>query len=298
MSSRSRIRTISTLAALLALTAASGVASAQKKKGDIEYVGRSNPYAVDPVTDASIISVSLAFGAFSEIVLANGEILPQQPQDLSHLAFFDRSTIYRSDPWAGPISTYAVVATMAWGVVDPIATGVRDGAGPAVDLSVMYVETLSLAWAAANTAKLIVRRPRPRAYQEQRRLVELYGKDKAPNISETDYGISFFSGHTAMAAALSSTATYHAFVRDPDQARPWITAGAGAAITTLVAVERVRSGAHFPSDVVAAVFAGVGIGLLVPQLHRETRVATAATGTGTVPQPMGSAPQFNFAGAF
>ena len=288
--------TLALATSILASSGGGGVAHAQEP-GELEYVDRRDPYDIDPLTDTSIISLSLAFGAFSEIVLSSGEIIPQQPQDPSHLPFFDRATIYRADPWAGPISTYAVMATMAWGVIDPIATGFRDGADPAVDLGVLYVETVSLAWAAANTAKLIVRRPRPRAYQEQRRLVELYGKDKAPNISETDFGMSFFSGHTAMAAALSSTATYHAFVRDPDAPRPWLTLGAGTALTTLVAIERVRSGAHFPSDVVAAAFAGVGIGLLVPHLHRETRAVTTG-GTGVAATPLESGPRFQFGGQF
>jgi len=272
-------------------------AHAQDGDGEIEYVGRSNPYKVDPVTDISIISLALAFGAFSQIVLDSGEIVPQQPQDPSRLNSFDQFTVRQADPWAGPISDWAVFAMLGWAVADPIAAGVRDGAGPGVDLGVMYAETLALAWAAANTAKLIVRRPRPRAYQEQKRLIDLYGKENAPNISETDYGVSFFSGHTAMAAAVSSTASYHAFVRDPDHARPWITLGVGSTLTTLVAIQRVRSGAHFPSDVVAGALAGVGIGLLVPHLHRETKADTASA--ITAPQPLrGRGPQLSWSGAF
>jgi membrane-associated phospholipid phosphatase len=281
----------------LGLLAGSTVARAQDREGEIRYVGRSDPYEINPVTDVSIISLSLAFGAFSQIVMDTGEIVPQQPQDPGHLNHFDRMTVNQADPWAGPTSDILVLSAMGWALADPIATGVRDGAEPGVELGVLYAETLSLAWAAANTAKLIVRRPRPRAYQEQKRLYDLYGKENAPNISETEYSVSFFSGHVAFAAALASTATYHAFVRDPDHARPWITLGAGSILTTVVAVQRVRSGAHFPSDVVAGAFAGVGIGLLVPHLHRETKAVTATQPTAE--QPLrASGPGFNFAGTF
>jgi undecaprenyl-diphosphatase len=56
--------------------------------------------------------------------------------------------------------------------------------------------------------------------------------------------------------------------------RPWATLAGAVTLTSFVAVERVRSGAHFPTDVIAGAFAGAGIGMLVVHLHRydsETR---------------------------
>ena len=38
--------------------------------------------------------------------------------------------------------------------------------------------------------------------------------------------------------------------------RPWLTLGLGTALTTFVSVERVRAGAHFPTDVIAGAIAG------------------------------------------
>ena len=40
-------------------------------------------------------------------------------------------------------------------------------------------------------------------------------------------------------------------------------------LTGFVAYERVRSGNHFPTDVIMASMAGGGIGVLVPHLHRR-----------------------------
>ncbi len=51
--------------------------------------------------------------------------------------------------------------------------------------------------------------------------------------------------------------------------RPWITLAAGTLLTTFVSYERVRSGEHFPTDVIMGSMAGAAIGVLVPHLHRR-----------------------------
>jgi membrane-associated phospholipid phosphatase len=44
----------------------------------------------------------------------------------------------------------------------------------------------------------------------------------------------------------------------------------GVVLTTFVGVERVRSGSHFPTDVIAGALVGAGVGVLVVHLHRDT----------------------------
>ncbi|MEK7331271.1 MAG: phosphatase PAP2 family protein, partial [Candidatus Eisenbacteria bacterium] len=44
------------------------------------------------------------------------------------------------------------------------------------------------------------------------------------------------------------------------------------ALTTFVCIERVRAGAHFPSDVISGAIAGAGVGVIVPHLHRSADV--------------------------
>jgi membrane-associated phospholipid phosphatase len=260
------------LAALLLLTAAG--ARADDALSSPAAAAASTPPAraklvADPVTDGAIISVSLGFGALSELVVTTGEIIPQQPQPSSRLLAIDRLALRKHESTAGPTSTIGALLALAYAVVDPIASGYRDGASSGLVDAVIYAEALSITWAATNIAKLTVRRPRPRAYQEQERLYAIYGMEDAPSITETDTALSFFSGHTAMAATVTSTATYLAFVRSPNTARPWITLLGGTALTAFVGVQRVRAGAHFPTDVIAGAMAGAGIGLLVARLHQD-----------------------------
>jgi undecaprenyl-diphosphatase len=229
---------------------------------------RPPPFTADVITDGAIVSVSLGFGALSELVITTGEIVPQQPQPASRLLSIDRLALHKHEASAAPTSTIAALAALAYAVADPVITGYRDGASDGVVDAVIYAEALALTWAATNLAKLTVRRPRPAAYQEQERLYEQYGMEDAPSITETDTSLSFFSGHTALTATVASTATYLAFVRSPGTARPWITLSAGTALTAFVGVQRARAGEHFPTDVIAAAMAGAGIGLLVAHLHR------------------------------
>jgi undecaprenyl-diphosphatase len=237
-------------------------------------------FIADPITDGAIISLSLGFGALSELVLTTGEIVPQQPQRSSRLLAIDRLALTKHEASAGPTSSYGALVALLYAVADPIASGYRDGSRAGLVDAVLYAEALALTWAATNMAKLTVRRPRPRAYQEQERLYELYGEEDAPSITETDTGLSFFSGHTALAAAVTGTATYLAFARSPRSVRPWITLIVGTALTAFVGIQRVRAGAHFPTDVISAAMAGTGIGLLVPHLHRDDTIDEPALWIG------------------
>jgi membrane-associated phospholipid phosphatase len=136
--------------------------------------------------------------------------------------------------------------------------------------AVIYAETVSITWTTTNLAKIAFRRPRPSAYREAQSLRDA-GVPEAEiptRITDTNSALSFFSGHGSATAAVAATASYLAFARAPGTPRPWITLGVGAAVTTLTCFGRVRSGEHFPTDVIAGAMAGFGIGILVAHSHR------------------------------
>jgi len=86
-----------------------------------------------------------------------------------------------------------------------------------------------------------------------------------------------------MTGALGATATYLAFARSSGKLRPWITLSFFTALTTFVSIERVRAGKHFPTDVIAGAFAGAGIGVVVPHLHRTEDVQQRKVWVGFTP---------------
>lgn len=68
----------------------------------------------------------------------------------------------------------------------------------------------------------------------------------------------------------------------------------GTALTAFVSYWRVRSGQHFPTDVIMGSIAGGGIGVLVPHFHRrphyhDKELEAAPMIIGYAPAPGGGA---------
>jgi membrane-associated phospholipid phosphatase len=254
------------LAALVVMAGAATRAEAQEPpRADDQH------FKVDPVTDGTLIVAGAGLTGLEELILSTGEIIPQRPGSTSQLLSFDRIAVTQKvDPNAGTYSTIGLGVGVAIAVVDPLLSGLRDGKDAALVDAVLYAETLSLTLAVTDLTKLAVRRPRPLAYAEQAALDKQYGgASKSPSISSTDADLSFFSGHTATVGSVVATATYLAFIRSPGTWRPWLTLTAGTLLTSWVGYERVRAGAHFPTDVIAGALAGGTIGVLVPHMHRH-----------------------------
>ena len=276
-------------AAVIALTMLSSSATshaADPPRADDQH------FTIDPVADGVLIAGSAGFSGLLELILSTGEITPQRPGSPSKLLGIDQIAVTQKiDPSADAISSVGLGLALAFAVADPLLSASRDGWDAAAVDGVMYAESLSLTLALTDITKVAVRRPRPIAYAEQAALdAKSGGAANSPSITDTDSTLSFFSGHAAMTGAVSATATYLAFQRSPHSWRPWVTLGAGLLLTSFVGFERVRAGAHFPTDVIAGGLAGGVVGVLVPHLHRHTSespsvvvgFAPAAGGGGSV----------------
>ena len=159
-------------------------------------------------------------------------------------------------------SDVGVGLAAAWAVGHSVYTGRARGAGSGLGRGVTYAESALTTLALAEVAKQAARRPRPCTYQGPRRLEPRLGcRD-----TDADAHLSFFSGHTATAATLSATAAFWA-IQDGDTAQAAATLGLGAALTLAVAVERVRAGKHFPTDVLTGALVGATVGTLTPYLR-------------------------------
>ncbi|HKO48828.1 MAG TPA: phosphatase PAP2 family protein [Polyangiaceae bacterium] len=242
--------------------------SLDPKQSEPAPPGRTT-FDIDPVADSAMIAVSLGFAGTLELINSTGEIRPQQiaPNfNTSNLIGIDRFAVTRQPtPSAGTTSSAAVIVALAYAVIDPVLSGVREkSVQTGVADAFMYAEALSFTLAMTNVVKIAVRRPRPIAYIE----ADAHKDDPDYANNNTDSALSFFSSHAAITATVSATATYLAFARAPRTARPWITLAMGVGLTTFVSIERVRAGQHFPTDVIAGSIAGAGIGLVVPHLHR------------------------------
>jgi membrane-associated phospholipid phosphatase len=190
-------------------------------------------------------------------VLSTGEIRPAAPADASVLLPIDRIAVTQKvDPNASTLSDIGAWTATVFAVVDPLLSGLRDGWNALFVDAVMYAESGAVTSALTDMLKIAVRRPRPFDYT-------------TPSTTDTNSELSFPSGHASGVAAVSATATYLAFVRSPHSVRPWITLAGGVLLTTAVSYERVRAGAHFPTDVIVGSMLGATVGVLVPHLHRR-----------------------------
>jgi membrane-associated phospholipid phosphatase len=247
-------------------------------------------FTIDPVADGVLIAGGASFSIVLSLILGTGEIAPPLPGPESNLLPIDRVAVTQTiDPHAATISNVILYSTVGFAVLDPVLSGVRDGWDALEVDGVMYAETVSLIEMLTDITKIAVRRPRPIDYINCPYGVPSNPQDKNPNCLSTDLGLSFFSGHASTVGSIGATATYLAFVRSGKRSvRPWITLVASTALTTWVSYERVRAGAHFPTDVIMGSLAGAGVGVLVPHLHLHPEEAPSLV-LGTAPVPGGSA---------
>jgi membrane-associated phospholipid phosphatase len=173
------------------------------------------------------------------------------PCDPSGINALDRGTVGNHSAAAGVaanVTVYGVMAALP--LVDLLDVGFGRTWGE--DLMI-YAETLAIDTALQNATNFIVARPRPRTY----------AGDPAYLASGEGY-LSFYAGHVSTAFAMTSAAAFTIRHRHGEQVWPWVV---GGLIAASVAVDRVASGDHFPTDVAVGALAGTAIGVTVPWLH-------------------------------
>jgi undecaprenyl-diphosphatase len=240
-------------------------------------------FVADPVSDGAVLSISVGFAGLLELIIGTQELTPQQPEETSKLIGIDETVVHQErSSTALAVSHIGIFTTGAYALGDTVFTGMSEGSQAGLVDFVIYAESASITWALTNLAKIAVRRPRPGAYRERD---ERVSQGLPPVVvTDTNSALSFFSGHAAITAALSTTATYLAFSRSESPLRGYLTLAGGTIVTSAVSWGRVKGGAHFPTDVIAGAMAGVGVGALVPHLHREASVKERPIWIGTGPE--------------
>ena len=207
-------------------------------------------YGVHLAVDIPVIAVGGAAG-LARVLFENKLVHKDCPCNPDGINRLDRWTVgYHSQAAsiAADATVYSVLSALP--LVDLLALGFGRTWGE--DL-VVYVEALAVDTALQNATNFIVARPRPRTY----------AGDPAFVGSAEGY-LSFYAGHVSTTFAGLAVAAYTMRKRYGEQVWPWVV---GALIASSVAVERVASGHHFPTDVGVAAVVGTGIGIGVPWLH-------------------------------
>ncbi|MEO7035330.1 MAG: phosphatase PAP2 family protein [Polyangiaceae bacterium] len=158
---------------------------------------------------------------------------------------------------AGEVSDVLLYSTLTEPLVASLASfGFH---ARAANQGVVYGQVLSATFALNSLTKLLFPRARPYSYSP--RLKDF-------NEGESDYDVSFYSGHASAAFAGAVAASYLYSEGAPDRGwarhAVWSTEFALAASTATL---RVRAGKHYYSDVLLGALIGASFGTLIPLAH-------------------------------
>lgn len=169
------------------------------------------------------------------------------------------------------VSAYIVAPALAVGLL--VLSDHDASPSRLIDDLIPVVETVAIAQILTHAAKAVFSRQRP------------YAHFNTPGISgsDTDANLSFWSGHSSLGFALTTSAGMIAHWRHY-WTEPYIWS-LGIASSLATEYFRVAADRHYVSDVLVGGFVGVGAGLLVPRLmRRELAIVPVANGASVVGQ--------------
>jgi membrane-associated phospholipid phosphatase len=233
--------------------------------------GQAQEYNLTWVGDGALLAAGLGSAVLSQVLLQNALTSSLGAIDIAKVNAFDRLAVFSYShalDISGDISQYATAAI-------PAMFAFLCRFDQSASIAVVYLETLSFAFAAKNLLKYLVPRYRPFLYSPL---------PAGTGPAKSEYGDSFPSGHAtiAFAAATFSVYTFDAYFPSSPYLLPVALASYGLA--TLTATFRVVSGMHFLTDVLAGAALGTAVGYLVPLAHR-TRLFRGKGGTSLQVSP-------------
>jgi undecaprenyl-diphosphatase len=214
-------------------------------------------YTLYPVKDIIISSASLGLTISSLFinrfaVIASSDKIPYPSNSVNT---FDRSLMYEYNKSIDISSDIVLYGLMAMPLLSPLAGNIKNG-NAWITYGVMYAESVLLVFGACETLKNSIARYRPYCY---------FGD--VPSGKETDYYKSFPSRHTAFAFMSAGFLTTTFFTEYPNSRWKIPLSIASYSFAATVGLNRIFSGNHFLSDVLAGAVLGSVFGYLIPNLH-------------------------------
>lgn len=217
-----------------------------------------SPFKSFSQADVIILEAGVLLEGFYRIV--KPKELGEFDKDLNKIPSFERHVIHNNSLQAHHMSNIVLVSTGA------IALGNQFVYDDLSKTGYIAMETFLVSDVLNLLSKTFFSRTRPFVYNENMDVdkegCETYDMGKA------DIRTSFYSGHASAAAAytfLSASMFSHYYPNSGLRAPVWITAGA---VSAYMGYLRVRSGKHFPTDVITGFVIGGATGFFIPRWHR------------------------------
>lgn len=229
--------------------------------GSAQNMGNAqNPYEVEWGQDASVIGLSVLGQLAAIYRYTNNDPLTEAQiglLDKNDINSFDRIATGYNSSGARLTSDILLYSSFTTPFLYLANKRTRKGF---LQIGVMATEVFLLNGVTTSFAKELVLRTRPYVYNPDR------GLDEKTSLHAR---ISFYSGHTSVAASFSffSAKVFSDYYPD-SKWKPvvWTAAALWPAVTGF---SRVAAGEHFPTDVITGYIAGGLIGYFVPHFHKK-----------------------------
>jgi len=222
------------------------------------------PYNMSFKKDGPVIASAIGVGAIGYLLVSNKHgLTPAQVNNrkVNNLPFFDRWSAGYYSKKANRDSYTILYASYLYPVLGMFLN--KNTHDNMTEVSVLFVETMSVATALFTLSDGLVYRSRPYVYGDIAPL-DLRMKKRAQR--------SFFSGHvTTVAAASFFMARVHKDFLGNPKLQPWIW-GIAAALPAVMCYERIKAGYHFLSDCIVSYGIGAATGLLIPAMHKSKKL--------------------------
>jgi membrane-associated phospholipid phosphatase len=240
---------IGSISALLATAALASLAGEPAARAD------GPAYELHADTDGPALAIGATFQA-SWLLRSQLDAPFCAPRcDPATLNALDRGVAGRWSPAWNRASDIGIATLL---VAELTTLGAVDGLGAGAQDAVVIAEAVIWANGLGALTNFAVRRPRPFTYGDAAPLADRQDGNAA---------LSFFSGHTtvAFAATTSLFVTLHRL--RPKSPLPWIALAGFGLGAAFVGSTRMLAGYHFPTDVIAGAVIGTSLGFAIPALH-------------------------------
>lgn len=219
--------------------------------------GTGEVFKLSPVTDGILSGTGAAFSVSSFVC----SFVLESKKPAFDGVILDKATVNGLDrifmnPYSKPLHIIGT-ATLAAALCTPALLALAP-AEEWMTVGIMYAETLLFAYGFKEFAKYFVTRARPYMYFDG------YPQDK---VDEGDWCKSFPSGHTTMAFAGATFASYVFCKYFPDTPWRWAVVGGSYLLAAGTGILRMCSGNHFFTDVFTGALIGTACGFVIPWIH-------------------------------
>lgn len=195
----------------------------------------------------------------SKNLLDSATVVQFGPKDVNA---FDRPAVFQDPDFAKEAILYSNIALHTCFAMPFVLLFDKKIRADALKIGLLYLETESLVGNAYSWGVGHIKRKRPFVFNPEESLSRKTGRGSQN---------SFYSGHVASAASCTFfIAKVYSDYHPHSKWRPYLF-GAALIPPAIVGYYRYRAGMHFPSDIIVGGIVGAGIGMLVPQLHKEWR---------------------------